>query len=206
MHAHKGALRLVLETEGVAAHGSTPERGRNAIYAMRRVLEHIEDDVAPALERARHPRLGPATINVGTILGGIQPNVVPARCRIEVDRRFLPGEREADMVRQAVGGLDVRHEVSHLYPPLDLDTAHPLARAAADACREALGHDDGFDVAPYATNAGFLDAAGVPALVFGPGSIAQAHADDEWVDLDEVVDAARVYAALIRGAGRWLGR
>src|SRR4029077_4720238 len=88
--AHKGDLWLRLETRGKAAHGAEPWLGRNAVHAMGRIVDALETDYAAQLRRRRHPLLGSATVNVGSIAGGTQPNIVPDACFISVDRRTLP--------------------------------------------------------------------------------------------------------------------
>ena len=197
VHAHKGALRVNLVTEGVAVHSSEPSRGVNAIYKMRAVLEALETRVLPDLARVRHPLLGSPVLSVGTIRGGTQVNVVPARCEIEVDRRLVPGESSETAVAQMVAGLEVRAEVSGYYPPLEQDRESAVARAVAAACQRTLGNAE-FATAPYATNAGVFAAAGIPCVVFGPVAAAQAHTRDEFIELAQVETAARVFAALIR--------
>src|SRR5205823_2921844 len=87
--AHKGSLWLRLETHGKSAHGARPDLGRNAVHAMSRIVDTLETDYAMQLRRRRHPLLGHATINVGTIHGGTQPNIVPDNCAITIDRRTL---------------------------------------------------------------------------------------------------------------------
>ena len=98
--AHKGSLWLQLETRGKAAHGATPQLGQNAVHEMARIVDVLETDYAARLRRRRHPLLGTATVNVGTISGGTQPNIVPDRCAITIDRRTLPGETEAGVRRE----------------------------------------------------------------------------------------------------------
>ena len=84
--AHKGSLWLELETRGNAAHGATPQFGKNAIREMARIVDALETDYAAQLRKRKHPLLGSATVNVGTIFGGTQPNIVPDHCAISVDR------------------------------------------------------------------------------------------------------------------------
>src|SRR5512140_383515 len=90
--AHKGGLWLRLRTTGKAAHGSEPERGKNAVHEMARIVDLLETDYAAALRQRRHKLLGPPTVSVGAISGGTQPNIVPDQCAIQVDRRTVPGE------------------------------------------------------------------------------------------------------------------
>src|SRR2546422_694251 len=93
--AHKGDLWLRLETRGKAAHGSRPELGKNAIHEMARIVELLETSYARTLRRRKHRLLGHPTVSVGSIAGGSQPNIVPDRCLISIDRRMVPGETEA---------------------------------------------------------------------------------------------------------------
>src|SRR5258706_10424367 len=98
--AHKGSLWLQLETRGKSAHGARPEVGRNAVHAMARVVDLLETEYAARLRRRRHKLLGCATVSVGVINGGTQPNIVPDRCTISIDRRTLPGETESGVQRE----------------------------------------------------------------------------------------------------------
>jgi len=106
--AHKGDVWLQLETRGKAAHGARPELGKNAVQEMARIVDLLETHYARQLRHRRRPLLGHATISVGTIQGGTQPNIVPDRCTITIDRRTLPGETQAS-VAEEVGALLLRH-------------------------------------------------------------------------------------------------
>ncbi len=195
IHAHKGALRAILETTGIAAHSSTPQLGVNAIYKMLPVITRLEKMIFPAT----HPKLGAPTLSVGTIAGGSQVNIVPASCRIDVDRRLLPGETREEIVHQLTGNEDVMCTVTEFYPPLEESLDSPVAGLVAAACRRVLGRAE-FSAAPYATNAGAYKAAGIPAVVFGPGSIAQAHTKDEFIELSAVAQAVNLFAEIIQNA------
>ncbi|PWU11626.1 MAG: peptidase [Verrucomicrobia bacterium] len=109
--AHKGSLWLRLETRGKSAHGAHPELGRNAIRMMAQVVEILEGDYAEKLRQRTHPLLGHATVNVGSINGGVQANIVPDSCAILLDRRTLPGETEAGVVREI--GAFLRTGLNH---------------------------------------------------------------------------------------------
>jgi acetylornithine deacetylase/succinyl-diaminopimelate desuccinylase-like protein len=195
VYAHKGALRLRLGTQGVAAHSSAPERGVNAIYKMIRVVQALENVVIPKLAGVRDALLGNPTLSVGTIRGGSQVNVVPAACEIDVDRRLVPGEQRDQVVSAILSALpeDVSHQVTEYYPPLGQDPQSPLVRRVARAMGETR-----LATAAWASNAGVFAAAGIPSVLFGPGSIQQAHTRDEFVELAQVDAASRVYAELIR--------
>ena len=200
VHAHKGVVRWLVSTAGRSCHSSTPEQGVNAIYRMGRLLTGIER-YAEELRAARaDPLLGPPTLSVGRIEGGAGVNTVPDSCRIEIDRRLIPGEdpaaapgQLADFLRGACG-IDFPFTCHApwmskvaLSPTRSADLVRRLG-AAIDAVRG--GHR--VLAVPYGTDAAPLAEAGVPAVVFGPGDIAKAHTCDEWVPLDEVEQAGEI--------------
>lgn len=195
VHMHKGALRLDIETRGVAAHSSTPDRGVNAIYKMVSVIQRLEREVIPALGRVKHPQLGSPTLSVGLINGGSQVNIVPESCHIQVDRRVVPGEKRDDIIQQIAGNES--HTITEYYPSLEEPADSPASRHVAAACQRVLGRPE-FVVAPYATNAGIYHAAGIPSLVIGPGSLAQAHTKDEFIELKELDRGIDLFAEIIR--------
>ncbi len=183
--AHKGSLWLELETRGKAAHGATPQFGKNAVHEMARIVEVLETDYAARLCRHRHPLLGAATVNVGTICGGTQPNIVPDRCSITVDRRTLPGETDTGVQREITACLranQLRANISSakLAParPLETNPGLPLVRQFLRSTGQTrpVGVD-------FFCDAAVLSAGGIPSVVFGPGDIAQAHTADEWISL-----------------------
>jgi acetylornithine deacetylase/succinyl-diaminopimelate desuccinylase-like protein len=198
--AHKGSLWLRFKTRGKSAHGSRPELGRNAVHEMSRIVDLLETDYATSLRRRRHPLLGCATINVGVISGGIQPNIVPDQCSILVDRRTLPGETETSVRREIHQLLRSKglHAVSahnklDLCHPLETDAGLPLVaqflRLAGQ--RKLAG-------VHYFSDAAVLASGGIPSVVFGPGDIAYAHTADEWVNLAEVERASRLLSKFLR--------
>lgn len=187
--AHKGDLWLQLETRGKAAHGSRPELGRNAVHLMAQIVHLLETDYARRLRRRRHALLRHATINVGTIIGGRQPNIVPDRCAIRVDRRTIPGENDSAVKRELMSFIrkrgfsatmvDTKNEEPA--PPLETDPRLPLVQQLLRSAgqRKPAGVD-------FFSDAGVLAAGGIPSVLFGPGDIAQAHTADEWVALSQL--------------------
>jgi acetylornithine deacetylase len=204
--AHKGVVRWRCITAGRAVHASCPEAGDNAIYKMARVLtalERYQRDIVPRL--AAHPQCGSATISVGMIHGGISVNIVPDRCTIDIDRRLPAGENAEDARRHLADYLrqcpeldfPVEHEPSYMHgPPLSDDRNGRIA-CRLSALARAVGGRSQHTGAPYATDAGFIGQA-VPCVVFGPGSIAQAHTKDEWIALDQLQQAAEILYRLGR--------
>jgi acetylornithine deacetylase len=197
--AHKGVVRWRCNTHGRAAHSSQPQLGVNAIFKMSRVLDALEryqKDVVGTL--GEHPRCGHPTLSVGIINGGLSVNTVPDRCTIEIDRRLIPGEDPQLAYRQVVDyvasetGSDpaIEHEQPFMtgFGLADRDNlklaAHMVAAAkSAGIAAQPTG-------VPYGTDAAAIAAAGVPSIVFGPGSIDEAHTADEWLSLDQLALAS----------------
>jgi acetylornithine deacetylase ArgE len=207
VHAHKGIARWYLATPGRSCHSSTPEQGVNAVYRMGRVLTAI-DEYAEALRTSKtDPLLGPPTVSVGMIAGGTSVNTVPDRCRIEVDRRLIPGEEPAataqDLLAHLRGRVDFPVELAPMgiempaLSPAGSEELQRLLGAAIDAERGA--HQ--VHAVPYGTDAATLAAAGIPSVIFGPGDIAQAHTKDEWIALAEVEQAASILYRLACSVG-----
>jgi acetylornithine deacetylase/succinyl-diaminopimelate desuccinylase family protein len=195
--ASKGVLRWKVRTRGKAAHSSKPQLGVNAIVKMTKVIELFEQSAA-ALASATHPLLGGATLNIGVIHGGVQVNFVPDWCEIEIDRRLLPGETGAGVLAGyesmlAALGPDVTME-----PPMLVDEAletaadSPVARTASAVLMD-MGLNGELAGVPYGSDASKLSRHGVPSIIFGPGSIDQAHAAVEYVDCDQVLRAEEFY-------------
>ena len=183
--AHKGSLWLELETKGKAAHGATPQLGKTAVHSMARIVDLLETEYAAQLRRRQHQLLGTGTVNVGKISGGTQPNIVPDRCVIGVDRRTLPGETEASVKREITALLaayklsaKITGTKSAPCAALETDAKLPLVRQFM----KSLGQTKPCGV-QYFCDASVLSAAGIPSVVFGPGDIAQAHTVDEWISL-----------------------
>lgn len=198
--AHKGDVWLQLKTSGRSAHGATPHLGRNAVHAMARVVEVLETDYRKELNRRSHPLLGAPTINVGAIRGGTQPNIVPNECVISIDRRTLPGETEAGVKREITAllrrhGLKATFENLRLSPchPLETDPTLPLVQSLCAVARRkrTLGVHYFCDAAPLAEG-------GTPAIVFGPGDIAQAHTSDEWISVASLERGTRILEKFLR--------
>jgi acetylornithine deacetylase/succinyl-diaminopimelate desuccinylase-like protein len=198
--AHKGSLWLRVETHGRAAHGATPQLGRNAVHTMARVVEFLQTAYAARLRRRVHPLLGHATVSVGRIGGGGLPNIVPDHCHIEVDRRTLPGETEAGVCRELrallrARGLTARVSSVKSAPcrPLETDAGLPLVQALLRRVgqRRPVG-------VHYFCDAAVLAEAGIPSVVFGPGDIAQAHTAEEWIALAELERAERLLVNFLK--------
>ncbi len=197
--AHKGVVRWRCHTHGRATHSSQPHLGDNAIYRMARVVAALERYAREATPRLGEHRLcGRPTLSVGTITGGMSVNTVPDHATIEIDRRLIPGEKPEEAQREVIdfvarelgGDEGVEHEPPFLigFGLSDADNQAP-GEALLAAVRRA-GIDSHIVGVPYGTNAAAFAHAGVPSIVFGPGSIDQAHTADEWLELAQLERAS----------------
>jgi acetylornithine deacetylase len=200
VHAHKGVVRWHMHTTGRSCHSSAPEKGVNAIYRMGRLLVAIEQFAEWLRTSRSDPLLGPPTLSVGRIEGGVSVNTVPDRCRIEIDRRVIPGEDplaapgELTAFLQNELGIEFPFECD--VPWMSKRALSPLKSTElvarlGNAIDAVTGGHRVFAV-PFGTDASTLAEAGIPSVVFGPGDIARAHTCDEWVPLDEVEQASEV--------------
>jgi acetylornithine deacetylase len=200
VNAHKGVVRWTLTTGGRSCHSSRPELGVNAIYRMAALLPVIERYAEQLRATRSDPLLGPATLSVGRIEGGVSVNTVPDRCAVEIDRRLVPGEDPRAAPGQLAAFLrehapaEVPFESSELWlhcPALGPEATADLVARLGRAVDTVVGRHEVVTV-PYGTDASTLAEAGVPSVVFGPGDIARAHTCDEWVPLDEVEQASEI--------------
>ncbi len=204
---HKGVVRWRCHARGKAAHSAFPDRGINAIYQMAHVLRAIEEYGDQLAQKRAVGRSGKPSVSVGTITGGVSVNTVPDSCTIEIDRRLAPNESPTDAREELIRWIEertgLREGIEHEEPsmvglPLPDQSNQSIARQLAHLAEQIAGRGEMLG-APYATDAAFFVAAGIPTIVFGPGAIEQAHTADEWISLEEVETAAEILFHLGRG-------
>jgi acetylornithine deacetylase/succinyl-diaminopimelate desuccinylase-like protein len=183
VHTHKGSVWIKVTARGKAAHSSTPERGDNAIYKISDVIRYVRDELAPEFARLRDPFLGSPTVSVGTCSGGTKINIVPDYCETQIDVRTIPAQMTtefADQLSERLRNVCPGLEVSCWQAkPLFIDPAHPMIAKLERAGGKCVG-------APWFSDAGVFAEAGIPAVAAGPGSIAQAHTEDEWISVEQL--------------------
>ena len=210
--AHKGFTWADVTVHGRAAHGSRHDVGVDAITHAALLLAELESHQRRVLPTRTHPLLGRASWHAGTIRGGTGPSTYPDRCEVTLERRTIPGEdgtefaRELDdaiaQVRASTPSFTATVTPGLIQQPNDLPVTHPLVQAMEAGCL-AAGITPRIEGLACWTDAALFTAAGIPALCFGPGDIALAHAAEEWVAVDEITAATAVLTAVVR---RWAGR
>lgn len=199
----KGQLNVEITFRGKAAHSSTPELGRNAIhdaaaFAMLAEAENVR------VAGDEYPGVGPATYAVTIIDGGTNGSIIPAGCKLTLDRRLLPTEtiadaeadvrRLLDQLREERPGLDAEMRPTLVFPPLPPSKDGEVAGAIRDARQTLYGVDTEFSGATGVTDASWYGARGMEAVVYGPGSCSTAHQPDEFIAIDELHETTRVLA------------
>jgi len=200
---HKGFEWVEVETHGVAAHGSRPDDGVDAIMMMGRVLGELD-----ALERRfiageRHELLGRPSLHASLIGGGREWSTYPDRCALSIERRTVVGEgpqrlrREVDAILARLREADPRFRASARAvfdrSPYLTPEGHPLPRLL----RESLGRETTVGAMSFWTDAAILGAAGMASVVFGPGG-AGLHGLEEYVRVDEVLACRDALVTLAR--------
>jgi acetylornithine deacetylase/succinyl-diaminopimelate desuccinylase len=205
--AERGLLQGWVHVHGTPGHGSRPREAVSAIeHAACVVLAlHAADFGGP-----EHPLLGRPTANIGTIEGGRGFNLVADSCSLGFDRRVLPGVTADDALAELRGRIDgagisgLRYdvEVHNFGEASEMSADDPWVKQVGSAVQTAVGREPGVIGMSFTTDARFMrNQAGIPTVVCGPGQVAQAHSNDEWVAVDSLVDATVAYAELLASFG-----
>lgn len=198
IHGHRGSLGVILEIEGISAHSAKPHLGKNAISAAARIIMALDAEQQHISTQPATTKLGTGSLSVTMIQGGQAQNIIPNYCRINVDRRLTAGESPSD-AHDRIRSLAEKAAAL----PLQIKTLHGLEAFYQQPDTPWLGQLAEWtghlpDVVPFATNACAYNGFARECVIFGPGSIDQAHRDVEWVEISELENAARIYE-------RWWG-
>lgn len=206
LEAHKGALRLRVEVEGIAGHSAYPSQGANAIQAAAALIHEMENWIE-SQSHQEDSELGPLTMSVGTIEGGDQVNRIPDSTTLQIDFRLPPNTSSEIIVQRLASiaaeiqakrnGIKIKHQITQSYPPFKYNKAPEFAKTVLPLYQHSQGVAT---KARYATNAGFYSERDIPCIVWGPGSIKQAHTADEWIDVQQIESAIGLLQEVIRNS------
>ena len=204
--AHRGFAWLELVVHGTAAHGSRWDIGVDAITLAAMVIAEVERHQQEVLTRKSHPLLGRPSVHASLVSGGIGLSTYPDRCSVHFERRTIPGESPAHFVREVEEACarvraerpELRVEVKPGFSQLPNDTSadDPIVRALLASLSDG-GRPASIAGLACWTDAALLSAAGIPAVCFGPGDIALAHAAEEYVLVSDIEGAVQVMSAAI---------
>jgi acetylornithine deacetylase/succinyl-diaminopimelate desuccinylase-like protein len=194
---NKGRIDVEIIVRGKSAHSSMPEEGVNAVDGFRRVMDCLD-----RLPPRAHRDLGNATLTVTQVTS--EPNIshtIPDVCRAVLDRRLLPGEdpdaafREIQQALRDLRRWSITMERGAFMYPSEVGRDAAVVGALRRSSGELTNKQSELFYSPAALDAGFLNRNGIEAIMFGPGDLRLAHTDQEAVPLQEVRDAAKIYAA-----------
>ena len=190
VYTHKGTAWIEIETRGKSVHASLPETGINAIDRMTDTLKILHERFLQICPVEPDPVLGKPTLSTGRIRGGAKINVVPDRCYAEIDIRILPGQESMAI---AVAEFFKQHQVPAFVTsiktsaPLYTSPDNPFITSFRTLGSKLTG-------ATWFCDAAFFALENTPAIAIGPGSIAQAHTADEFIEIAELERGAEFFA------------
>jgi acetylornithine deacetylase len=205
--AHKGFVWFEIVVHGIAAHGSRPDLGVDAIAKMGRVLTELERLDHRLRLNPTHPLLASGSLHASLIKGGQELSSYPAECVVQIERRLVPGEtpESAQAELQAILDGCAAHDLQFKASlqrgldrgPMNTDPAHPVVTLIERHALAVTTRASALVGAPYWTDAASLSAVGIPSVLFGPRGEG-AHAVEEWVDLNSVEQCACIYESVAR--------
>jgi len=201
--AHKGFLWIEVEIRGRAAHGSVPEKGVDAIVQVAALVSRL-GELQDRLRARSHPLVGTPKIHTSMIAGGTHWSIVPDRCVLRLERRTIPGETAESAMKEI---QQVLHEIKRHNrsfdaearkvferPPLEIAPSELIVQELRKVIREVTNTNARVVGVPYWTDGALLAHSGsIPTCIFGPGDIGVAHSPDEYVDVEDVLQAAEIY-------------
>jgi acetylornithine deacetylase/succinyl-diaminopimelate desuccinylase-like protein len=196
----RGVMWVAVETYGLAAHAGAPDAGDNAIERMVRMIAHLQTDLVPAIRARGDDRLQ-STINLGRLSGGSNTNVVPDRCRLEIDRRLLASETVEGAYAEIVASLTRAGEPTDRWSSELMRGTNAfrsmadgrLASTAAAAVQIATGEPARYLTALGAGDGRYFANDGIQIICMGPGDGAESHCPDEFVRLDELQQSLAIH-------------
>ncbi|GED68279.1 selenium metabolism hydrolase [Brevibacillus reuszeri] len=211
---HKGKAQIVIKTKGVSAHGSAPEKGKNAIYEMAEIIQRVEQTNTELMKR-EGPRGTLVMSRISSVSASL--NAVPSECEVYLDRRLVLGETEetiksemdriiqgkeaaweiGTLRRKSWTGVEITYDPFHL--PWKIDEKHELTQACNAAFVQTFGSEpQEYDFWDFGTNAVTPVSMGIPTIGFGPGDYKLAHMTNESCEVKQIVEACHFYTTLIR--------
>lgn len=203
---HRGKIQFDVVVTGTSSHASRPYKGTNAIYQTLPIVNAIREYDSQLPSDSVYGKATATVIHIESSPAA-EYAVVPPLCTMRVDRRYVPAESpsqvEADLKAllarvSSAANVDVTVAFVSHYPLMSIDPRHPLVEWGVAAIEQVRGKPPVIESWDFGVNATFLSAAGIPSIGIGPGNEHYAHSPDEHISVDELVQAGRIYAEVIR--------
>ena len=212
--AHKGMEWIEVIFKGKSTHGSKPQEGINSIYAASEFCNLVRKELQEKIKKKSYPLVGNPTINIGVIHGGDDPNIVPDRTKVQIDRRWLPNEslkevhkeveETAERAIDMIGGqFELRPlrelTASMINAPHSLDKNEKFVKETISVVEKITSESKKAVGFPGWSDAGLLsNHTRAKSIILGPGNIDQAHANNEFCEIDDIIKAAEIYFELAK--------
>lgn len=212
---HRGLEWFEFAFHGKTVHGGKQKEGINAIQKATMFINRLEEDLIPAIEKRTYPVIGSSSMNYGYIKGGTQPSTVAGECILQIDRRWIPGEKYNDVLNEYQNILDELHEkdpkfnadfkvmdISYMdeifvHEVMDTKVEEDIVKVSQSAIAEATGKESEIVSFPAWTDGGLINSyAKIPTIVLGPGGLESAHSAAEYIEIDSLVPAVVIYSLI----------
>lgn len=213
--AHRGLEWIDFNFIGKTVHGGKQEEGINAILKASDFIQKIQKNVKPKIYAKTHPIIGTSSMNFGTIKGGTQPSTVAGKCLIKIDRRWVPGEKYEEVLKEyqdvidEMSNKDPQFECEmkimeesimkegYVHEAMEIDVNHPIVKLTKETIKNIHKKDADITYFPAWTDGGLLSSYGdIPTIIFAPGDLESAHSSDEFIDKTQVYPATLIYSLL----------
>src|SRR5665647_709615 len=213
--AHRGLEWLEFSFHGRTVHGGAQKEGINAIEKAAKFINEIESQLIPELEKRTNPIIGSSSMNYGLIRGGTQPSTVAGECKLQIDRRWVPGEKYSDILDEYQKILDHIEkddpkfkadfkvmEISYMdsefvHEAMNTNSEEMIVEIAQKTLKQVTAEEAELKSFTAWTDGGLINYyKGIPTIILGPGSLKSAHSADEHLEVDAVVPAVIIYALI----------
>ena len=212
---HRGLEWLEIEFIGKPAHGGVPDEGVNAIVNAAKFIMRAQEKIVPLLKERHHPHMGPSVMNFGRIEGGTQPSTVADRCKVILDRRYIPAEQVSDVLKEyadileelfvedpSFKGVMRRTDNSlmkkYYHVPMETSPDDPLVHSVTTSLEYITNSAPKMTTRRGWTDAAILSFYGkIPTVVYGPGDISRSHTPTEYITIDELVEGFKTYSLIV---------
>ncbi|SHD77806.1 M20 family metallopeptidase [Schnuerera ultunensis] len=214
--AHRGLEWLEVSFKGETVHGGRQSDGINAIDMAVAFINYVNKKLPLYIEKTNHEIIGKGSFNFGKIYGGSQPSSVAGDCYIELDRRWLPGEKYEDIIGQfddmakdlskSIENFNCNIRVmdeslmrdGYVHEAMDIDKNHEIVNITSEAVKDVLVDEPKKTYFPAWSDGGLISSyAKIPTIIFAPGDLETAHSSIEHIDINQLYPAVLIYANII---------
>ena len=210
---HRGLEWFDVTFYGKASHSGRPENGVNAIEHAMTFISRVKEELYPVLREKYDEYMGGSVMNFGTITGGTEQSTVADKCILRIDRRYIPGEDKDTVMAEYQDIIDKLKDVDpkfnakievtpesllELYhPPLITSFNESIVTSVREGIKDVMGYEPNITRGIGWSDAALLKTyAHIPTVVFGPGDLSLAHTEEEYVEIEDLVNAVDIYSRI----------